>query len=270
MKDKHYGEGTYNMVDEDGKEYRLTVEQNDYADDPREAFDNLSTMVCWHRRYSLGDKHNYYGIEDFFQDLCKEVLNKGLDETDELFWKDMLKMLVDSDLIYIKQLNLYDHSGLTISTSEAYPYNDRWDAGPVGFVYITKELVFKECGGIPVKDENGKYVMVEHKHEGYPSTYSVKTIPLTDDNWKERAEMTVEAEVEMYDDYLRDDVYGYILSEKVHYRDEARCPHCNEIIKVDEYDEWEEVDSCWGFYGSCLEENGILDNISADLKFKEE
>jgi len=269
MSNKHYGAGSYNMVDKDGKEYLLTVEQDEYAYDPRDDF-NVATMVCWHRHYSLGDNHDYDGIEDFFQSLCKEVLGKGYDETSELFWKDMLEMLVESDLIYIKQLNAYEHSGLTISTSNAYPYNDRWDAYPVGFVYVTKKTIFNECGGIPVKDENGEYVRIEHKHEGHPSTYSIKTIPLTDENWKERAKLTVDGEVETYDYYLRGEVYRYTMEEKVHYRNETRCPHCNEIIDVDEYDDWEEVDSCCGFYGSCLEENGILDSISADLKFVEE
>ena len=112
-------------------------------------------------------------------------------------------------------------------------------------------------------------MLIEHKHEGYPSTYSVKTIPLTDEDWKERAEMTVDAEVERYDSYLRGDTYQYTLEEKVHVRNETRCPHCNEIIDVDEYDDYEEVDSCCGFYGDCLETNGILDNISSDLKFVE-
>ena len=268
MSKKHYGRGAYNMIDDDGKEYLLTVEHDDYADDPRDEY-NITTMVCWHRKHCLGDNHNYDGIEEFFQNLCKEVLGKDYEDTDELFWKDMLEMLVKSNLIYIKQLNLYEHSGMSISTSNAYPYNDRWDSSPVGFVYVTKKTVFDECGGIPVKDENGKYVMVEHKHKGYPSTYSVKTIPLTDENWIERAEMVIEAEVDRYDDYLRGDVYGYTLEEKIHICNEHKCPHCGEVISVDEYDDYEEVESCYGFYGDCLEDNGILDNLPSELKFKE-
>ena len=80
MSNKHYGAGSYKMVDKEGKEHLLTVERDDYAEDPR-YWDNLCTMTCWHRSYRLGDKHNYDGIEDFFQTLCKEVLNKGYDET---------------------------------------------------------------------------------------------------------------------------------------------------------------------------------------------
>ena len=266
---KHYGTGSYTMIDNEGKEYLLTVEDDLYVDDPRNEY-NLTTMVCWHRKQCLGDHHDYDGIEDFFQDLCARVLSKSRLETDDLFWQDMLKRLEESNLIYIKQLNLYEHSGMTISTSDAYPYNDRWDSSPVGFVYVTKETIFKECGGIPVKDENGNPVMIEHKHEGHPSTYSVKTIPLTDENWKERAEDAVDSEVQTYDYYLRGETYQFTLEEKIHVRNETRCPHCNEIIKVDEYDDYEEIDACGGFFGDCLEENGILGNISSSLKFVEE
>ena len=63
---KHYAyESSFKMKDKDGKEYLLTVTQDDYAENPRE-WSNLCTMTCWHRNYRLGDKHNYDGIEDFF------------------------------------------------------------------------------------------------------------------------------------------------------------------------------------------------------------
>ena len=237
---KHYAYNSpFKMVDDEGKEYLLTVEDDQCPEDPRN-WDNVCTMVCWHRDYILGDKHDYDGIEDFFQALCKEVLGKGYDETDELYWQDMFKMLRASGLILIKPINMYDHSGITVSTSNEYPYNDRWDAGCVGFIYITKKKAFCEY------------------------------VNITEENWKERADKGLECEMETYDQYLRGNVYGFTLEEKVHYRNETTCPHCGEVIKVDEYDTYEEVDSCWGFYGDCLEENGVIDNIDAYLKFVEE
>lgn len=268
---KHYAyESSFKMKDKDGKEYLLTVKPDEYAANPRDEWDNICTMVCWHRHYKLGDKHDYDGIEDFFQALCKEVLGKGYDETDVLFWQEMFEMLQESNLILIKHINLYDHSGLTVSTSNGYPYNDRWDAGCVGFIYVTKKKIFDEHCSLCEKDESGNYILIEHKHENAPSTYSHKTIPTTEENWKDVADYLIECEMETYDQYLRNEVYHYTLEEKVHYRNETTCPHCGEVIKVDEYDDYEEVDSCCGFYGDCLEENGILDNISADLKFIEE
>lgn len=235
MKNKHYAyESPFEMVDAEGVKYTLEVEQDDCDDSPRD-WDNLCTMICWHRHYNLGDKHDFDGIEDFFQSLCKEVLGKRYDETDDLYWQDMFKMLDESNLILIKPINMYDHSGITVSTSNGYPYNDRWDAGCVGFIYVTKERVFKECGNI------------------------------TEENWRERSDKYLEGEMETYDQYCRDEVYGFRLIKTV--VKQETCPHCGEVIK--EYEEETEEDSCWGFYGDCLEDNGMLGYLG-DLKFVEE
>ena len=263
---KHYVyQSPFTMVDSEGVKYTLRVEQDDMAENPREV-DNICTMVCWHRHYSLGDNHDYDGIEDFFQSLCKEVLGKGYDVTAELYWQDMFKMLRESNLILIKPINMYEHSGITVSTSNVYPYNDRWDAGCVGFIYVTKKAIFDNGCCLAEKDENGEYILIEHKHENAKSTYSHKFIPTTEENWNEVADEHIESEMEAYDQYLRGDVYGYTLTK--HVIKQEICPHCGEVIS--EYDEEEEEDSCWGFYGDCLEENGILDNMISGLKFAEE
>jgi hypothetical protein len=193
-------------------------------------------MICWHSRYSLGDKHHFSDPLDFMMDLYREVMDESWfkkHESDE--WQDIFKALEESNLVLIKAINLYDHSGLTISTSNSYPYNDRWDSCIVGFIYVTKKKLLEECIG-----------MVE-------------------ETWKEQADRYMEGEMETYDQYLRGDVYGYKLTKTV--IEQEICPHCGEIIR--EYEDEVEDDSCWGFYGDCLEDNGILDNLG-DLKFTEE
>ena len=63
---KHFAfNSPFDMVDNDRNEYILTVEQEDYSESPRE-WDNMCTMVCWHRRYNLGDKHNFDEPQDFW------------------------------------------------------------------------------------------------------------------------------------------------------------------------------------------------------------
>lgn len=39
---------------------------------PRTDWDNVSKMICWHRRYNLGDKHNYADGQEFAMDLVNE------------------------------------------------------------------------------------------------------------------------------------------------------------------------------------------------------
>ena len=90
--------------------------------------------------------------------------------------------------------------------------------------------------------EDGKPIRVEYKHEGRPSTYGVMSRPLTDATWRKRAIEIMEGEVEVYDQYLRGEVYGYTLYEQ-------------------EDDEWTEEDSCFGFYGDDVLTNGIADNV---------
>ena len=48
------------------KGYEIELWQDyDYPFDPRIDCDNLGTMTCFHRNYSLGDNHDFKGIEDF-------------------------------------------------------------------------------------------------------------------------------------------------------------------------------------------------------------
>lgn len=263
---KHYAyESPFTMKDTAGNKYTLTIEQDDYAESPRD-WDNVCTIVCFHRRYILGDKHNYDDSDEFFNDILHNVCGMKYEDFEELSTREKYKLACESDKIYIKELNLYDHSGLTISTSSGYPYNDRWDAGCVGWVYVSKEKAIEEWGGIPEKDENGEFIKIPHEHPNGNVTYSVKYTPITEENWKEVAEYHMNGEVEVYDQYLRGDVYGFKLTKTV--VEQEICPHCGEVIR--EYEDEEEVDSCWGFYGDCLEENGILDEIGSDLQFVEE
>lgn len=263
---KHYAYSSpFKMKDDEGNEYTLTVEYDDYADNPRE-WDNVCTMVCWHRNYRLGDRHKYDDSDEFFNDLLYRICGMNPDDYEDLPTRDKYKLARESGQLVIKPINLYDHGGITVSTSSGYPYNDRWDAGCVGFIYITKKKIFDERLCLSEKDENGNIVRIEHKHPNGKSTYSAKTIPTTEENWKEVADHYIECEMETYDQYVRGEVYWFKLEKKVIERD--LCPHCGEVIR--EYEDEEEIDSCGGFYGDCLEENGVLDCLPSDIKFVED
>lgn len=149
--------------DENGGLHRVTIKSdNDDSDgsDPRQ-WDNVGTMVCWHRRYRLGDKHDYRNPQDFIDDIKDRF---GSDY-------EMLPIF------------MYEHGGITISTScSGYPYNDRWDAGQVGFIYVSKEKALAEFA-------------------------------IDDEPWRERAKRCMFEEVKEYDFFLRGDVYGWILEK---------------------------------------------------------
>ena len=47
--------------------YTLFILDDDTPMNPREDHDCLGKMVCWHSRYSLGEKHDYDEPSAFYQ-----------------------------------------------------------------------------------------------------------------------------------------------------------------------------------------------------------
>lgn len=175
----------------------LNIEQDENPLNPR-SLDytdcNIAKMVCFHRRYDLGDKHDYdFNNYDSWAELKKAICK-------------------NENVVAILPLFMYDHSGITISTS---PFSCRWDSGQIGFVYVTKEMLFE-------------HVEVGRKRI---SKNSVK-----------KALQNIACEVETYKQYLEGDVYFFEATDK----------HNND------------TDSCYGFYGSNIWENGISDNVQHD------
>ena len=149
---------------------------------------------------------------------------------------------------------LYDHSGITMSCgSRTGQYADRWDSGGVGWIVVLKKTVMDEVGTEYVLDDEGELMRVEHKHPDAPSTWSYLTRPLTDETWRKRAIDIMKADVEVYDQYLTGDVYGFNL-------------YSADPVEEGEEPEWNEEDSCWGFFGSDVMENGIEDHAGNGLR----
>lgn len=104
-------------------------------DDPRTAWDNLGTMAYKHRNYTLGEER----ISDPI-DWLEEKLNispKGIYDNERL--SELEDKFFDKYIGH--KLYLYEHGGITISTS---PFSCRWDSGQVGYIYVSKEKARKE------------------------------------------------------------------------------------------------------------------------------
>ena len=86
----------------------------------------------------------------------------------------------------------YVHGAATISTS---PFSCPWDSGQCGFVYCRASDAEDEWAGDP--------------------------------HFRANALRVLQGEVKTFDQYLRGDVYGYVIEDK----------------------DGDVVDSCWGFYG---------------------
>ena len=105
--------------------YKIEIFPDDSPFDPR-GDDNLGTMVCFHSRYSLGDKHN--------------------------FDREEAKVFMRSKKNIVLPLYLFDHSGITMNTTG---FSCPWDSGQVGFIYVEKSKVRSEYGWKRITKERG-------------------------------------------------------------------------------------------------------------------
>ena len=107
---------------------------------------------------------------------------------------------MDFDDCVVLPIFMYDHSGITIRTT---PFDCPWDSDQIGWIYCDAERLRRDFAGD-----------------------------------RDLAEKALESEVAVYDAYLTDSVYGFIVEKR-------------------DGDDWEHVDSCYGFYGDDIHENGI-------------
>ena len=175
----------------ENEKYKLEIFDDLNPCSPRE-FDNLGTMVCFHRRYNLGDETE-------------------LKSSDFSSWEELENYLYkEEDALIAIPVFMYDHSGLWINTTG---FSCPWDSGQIGYIYISKEKVRRE--------------------------YSCKRISK---KLKKIISEMLCSEVDLYNDYLSGNVYGFTLTDK---------------------ENAEEIDSSCGFYGTDYIENGIFDYVSS-------
>lgn len=169
--------------------------QDDAPDNPREINDSACTMVCWHRRYTLGDVQPKCSPKDY-------TVRKGF-----------MDVTIPEHPSY-KTLNLYlfDHSGLSINTAG---FSCQWDSSCVGFVHITKEKL-REVFSFP-KSASWKYVLHnpwyrenktadEITMEGYPNDEKITLEGL--------AYRYMNSEVQEYKKYVSGNVYMYKIEHE--------------------------------------------------------
>jgi len=93
--------------------FLVNIDIDQFSESPRD-WDNIATIVEWHKRLDIGDRKVAAGVYDSEIDvLDAEVL--------------------DLEDVYYRPLYIYQHSGITVSTT---PFSSMWDSGQVGWVYV--------------------------------------------------------------------------------------------------------------------------------------
>ena len=142
------------------KGYEINICTDDSPENPITEWDILGKFICWHRRYDLGHCLDF----DTPEDVRAYAARTG-------------SMLFP--------LFMYDHSGICLSLSNSrYPFNDRWDAGQLGYVLVDRQKALEKLG----KKRMSKKL-------------------------RRRITQIIEAEVDTYNSYLSGDVYGYVVEK---------------------------------------------------------
>lgn len=153
-------------VDEKNDIYRVSIEQDDDVSfsNPRE-INHLGTMICNHSKYKLGD------IQDNFYLFMNNQVNTN---DEDLSDRELFKKWIDSKYMVLP-LNLYDHSGITMSIG----FDRGWDNGVVGYIFV---------------DKDNKEVLDYQKNNSEEET-------------KKWVEENLRAEVATYSNYLSGEIY---------------------------------------------------------------
>lgn len=211
--------------------YCLKIEHDTDSPHPRHDNDNLGSMICWHNRYNLGDRHRFQTPRDFVESLAEEFEIKRIDEkSDQELFVQIEKH------VQILPIYAYEHGGIMIRTNK---FLCPWDSGQVGYIYVSKKQA---------REEYGKLTKIN----------------------LELIENVLKAEIEEYNHYLQGEVYGftlysvmtdalrdYLLDAKMEIHDTTFDELLHFLV---------EMDSCWGFIGNDHVKNGLSEHLPMDAR----
>lgn len=240
---------TYSRVSENGLVAQVAYLADDAdSTDPRADFDHFGKMICFHSRYRLGDKHTYSDPDDFMQSLASEI-DPDIEEKIEALNNDKYQELVDGGMGHyaaadIVSSNIQELLSNTIKESGAvilplYLYDHS------GLSMSVSSFSDKwDSGQVGVIYATGKQVQEEFGNDP--------------DVAIEGATNLLKGEVESYDQHLRGEVYGVNLETFVN-------------VGTVEEPEWESenIDSCWGYFGSEYAQGELKSNFENENTIKE-
>jgi len=240
------------------KPYTLVVVPDDDPINPREDNDNFGTMICFHSRYMLGDKHDYDDTQELFTDL----IHKSISERDIVSYIKAGK--VDGiKLEYNRsnrewELNVYSGFFKKWYTEYTYPaplekvsdlsdtileymkWEDMLPLAEKAYCILPVYLYDHSIQSVSTRSfmgraqhaewDSGQVGWVYASHDKVREEFGGVTPEAI-----EKAEKLISGEVKEYDYYLTGQCYGFKL-----------------------YENDEEVDSCWGFLGDIRD---VQDNI---------
>ncbi|MFI3226497.1 MAG: hypothetical protein R3Y09_03700 [Clostridia bacterium] len=222
----------------------LMILQDDDAQNPRKDWDNNGTMICFHKRYNLGDEHEFNEPYKFFEEYLYE--NESLDNIinfarDSLFVDVTYNRRSKGYEIYNRDslsTGFYKHEfiegalkdikdDLALSILEALPTKELKRLFEKNNLILPIYLydhsgITINTTGFGCKWDSGQLGYIYESHKSISERYEQGTLAQKIDKARE----SLIREVSVYDWYLTGETYGYKYFEN-----------------------GAEKDSCWGFYG---------------------
>lgn len=255
-------DGEFIKFKRDGKDVAVLIQWDEYPESPRE-WDNLGTMVCFHNRYRLGDKHNYEYPHNFIADLLRKTMG-----TNDLLHKilaGMPNLEIAHDGNEFVLLEHYHNirgeedicSVANGETKEALMRDLQYRLESLEINTLRSLIDPDKLAILPLYllDHSGLWMSTSSFYDPWDSgqvgwIYITKAGFLRESgyaksNWPQRAYEILEGEVKIYNQYLTGEVCGF------------------QEFELDEDGDWIETEnSCCGFYGCDIEENGVVDYVS--------
>lgn len=215
-------------------EVKVYIGPDEHPDSPLD-WDLFGTMVCAHKRYTLGHVQLGSSPDEYMDDLAVMFYDQGLPERIQgtLYrvrdwdrtWADAILAAGEARVERARRkqnaewailpLYLYDHGGISMRTD---PFSCRWDSSVVGYIYATPEEIATEGWTV------------------------------------EQAREALKGTVATYSDYLEGNVHRYdVQVSRI-----STCPCCGQQIREAVCE-----DACSGYIGDV---GDMLDDVADILR----
>ena len=220
--------------DIDYKGYRIKIRQDDNYESPNDWDDEDLFLVYDHRQFYV--KRKGFEPSRIFDYLhAKSQVDDDNDPEGD--YQEEMDSYAEYNDYWIFPVDAYIHSGVHISLANTKDYPDRrWDVSTSGYILVERE---------------------------------------TWNNFDDAVE-AAEGLIKEWNYYLSGEVYGFIIEKpntiySITKEKFDKLKFENDLATLesefDIEDEWEEVDSCWGYYGE-PEESGLLDEARSVIDYK--
>ena len=223
----------------DYKGYRIRIVQDEDYQSPND-WGNEDLFLVYDHRQFLVERKGFSPSRIYDYMWAKEQVDDNNDSDGD--YKEEMESYSEYEAYWIFPVDAYIHSGVHLSLANTRDYPDRrWDVSTSGYV-----LAKKECW----KDVEDAYKVAESLIEEWNQCLSGEIYGFV----VEKPNTTYTISKENVDTMITS---GMFTSEEFF-------SSCEEDV------DWEQVDSCWGYYGDpeesgCLSEaRSVIDNLVKD------